>query len=340
MSLIWDVMTSNGPAPSSVVSFPTTETCEGMNVTMNGYGSQNCDSYYWNITDGSNNYFYDQANLTTTFTQGTWTINLEVDGSCMTDVSPNYVLTVNPAMTGTYTVQDENCVAEDGSINFSISGGDGGPYNYSINNGATFEATGNYTGLVTGDYDYLITDNNNCELSGIINVGNINTFNPTITPDMMILAGTPTDLTVTGGVSWTWYEGVIQIGSSATINVAPTVTTTYICSVVDASGCEAELDVTLTMDPAGIGEEELINAFSMYPNPTSGEFVLNFNLSESQDLQIEILNLIGDKVISNSYSGVKNQTVSFNLSDVAEGVYFVVLTSGDETVSKKIVVKR
>ncbi len=339
-SIIMDVLTSNGPTPTSSVSFPTTETCEGMEVTMNGYGSLNADSYYWNLDDGTSQYFYTEPNLTTTFTAATWTINLEVEGSCQTAVSPDYVLVVNPALNGTYTVQNENCVAADGEIDFTISGGDGGPYNYSINSGATVETTNTYTGLVTGDYDYIITDNANCELIGTVNVGNDNTFAPTITPSQTIVSGTSTDLTVTGGVSWTWYEGIIEIGTTQTITVAPTVTTTYLCNVVDASGCEAVLEVTLTMDPSGIGELNLENSFSVYPNPTTGEFSLLFDLNESIDLGVEIVNVVGEQVFVDSYSDVKNQSVNLDLSTVAEGVYFVVLTSGEESVTKKIIVRR
>lgn len=339
-SLILDVLCSNGPVPTAVVSFPTTETCEGMDVTMNGYGSLNTDSYLWHFNDGTDDYYYDQANLTSPFTQGTWTINLEVDGSCLTDVSTDYNLVVNPPLSGTYVVQNEVCVAADGEITFAISGGDGGPYNYSINNGATTEPTGIYTGLVTGDYDYIITDNNNCELTGTVTVGNDNNFNPTITPDQLIVPGTPTDLTVTGGTSWTWYDGVIEIGTIQQITVAPTVTTTYLCNVVDASGCEAELDVTLTMDFSGVGELDLANSFNVYPNPTSGEFMLIFDLNKATDLKVEVVDILGDKVLVNNFQDVKNQTINFDLNNVAEGVYFVVLTSGDGAVSKKLVVRR
>ena len=84
-----DVLTSNGPAPVANVSFPVTETCEGMDVTMNGYGSTNTTSFYWDISDGTTDYFYDEGNLTTnSFTFGNWTIQLEADGSCLTDLSP------------------------------------------------------------------------------------------------------------------------------------------------------------------------------------------------------------------------------------------------------------
>lgn len=340
-SLVLDVLTSNGPAPTAVVSFPVTETCEGMDVTMNGYGSTNTTSYYWDISDGTNDYYYDQANLTTNaFTQGNWTIQLQADGSCKTALSPVYNLTVNPPINVTPTITPENCTAADGSISMTATGGDGGPYNYSINTGATFQPTGSFTGLIAGNYNVVITDNHNCELNGVATVTNNNTFNPTITPDATIPPGQNTALTVTGGVTWTWYEGVDIIGSTNSINVAPTVTTTYICNVVDASGCEAELEVTLTViNDAGI-EENLADGLSLYPNPTTGKFAITFDLSASHDMQIEVVNIIGEKVISKTFTGVQNQTFEFDANTFSDGVYFVVIRSEDQTISKKLVVRK
>ncbi|MBK8927927.1 MAG: T9SS type A sorting domain-containing protein [Crocinitomicaceae bacterium] len=340
-SIIMDALVSNGPAPTAVVSFPVTETCEGMDVTMNGYGSTNTTNYYWDISDGTDDYYYDEANLTTNaFTQGNWTIQLEVSGSCLTDLSSVYNLTVNPPMVVTPTVSDENCIAADGQITLGATGGDGGPYNYSINSGATFQAGTSFTGLVSGDYTVVVTDNANCEVTGTVTVGNDNTFNPTITPDETITIGQNTTLTVTGGVTWTWYEGVNVIGTTSSINVAPTVTTTYYCSVVDASGCEAELEVTVTViDDSGIDELKP-DSFSIYPNPTTGKFSLKFDFNQSHEITIEVQNIVGEKIMVKSFSGVQNQTYEFDMNAVADGVYFVVIRSEDEQISKKLIVRK
>ena len=343
-SLILDVLTSNGPAPVANVSFPITETCVGVDVTMNGFGSLNADSYYWDIyhvTDDES-YFFDEANLTTTFLEGDWEISLIVDGSCMSDESATFDLTINPALTGPITVTDEICVAADGEIDFSgVSGGSGTGYQYSINDGASFSGSPVFGGLVTGDYDYIITDDANCELTGTVTVENDNSFAPTITPDMTILAGTSTDLTVTGGTTWLWYEGAIEVGTTSTITVAPTVTTTYYCNVFDGSGCEAELEVTITVDDdSGLDGIGLENGITIYPNPTNGLFGLVFDLNKEADLNIEILNVLGDKVMRQQLNSVKDQTVKFDMSEMASGVYFVVIETENETISKKMVIRR
>ena len=342
-SLILDVLTSNGPGPTAVASWPPTETCQGMDVTMNGFGSSNSSSYFWDITDGSTNYGYGEGNLTTPLNAGTWTFNLEADGSCLTDIDGPFVLTVNPPINASYSVTDENCIAADGGITVTVSGGNGGPYNYSINNGATTESSGVYSNLIAGDYNFITSDNANCELSGIITVGNVNTFSPTITPDATISAGTSTTLSVSGGTTWSWYAnegaGPILVSNSQSFTVAPIVTTSYSCNVTDGSGCESELEVTLTIDGLQGLNEALTNSFKMYPNPTEGEFELMFNLNETKDLNIEIINIIGDIVYAKRFTEVKDQTVKFDLSDMSAGVYFVTIQSENEKVSKKIVLR-
>ena len=343
-SLIFDVLTSNGPAPTATAAWPPTPVCESTDVTMNGFGSANTTSYYWDITDGSNDYFSDQGNFTTTLPAGTWTFTLEADGSCMTDTDGPFNLTVNPDLVVNESITDENCIASDGSITITVSGGNGGPYNYSINNGTTFETTGSYTGLIAGDYNYIINDGSgNCEATGTWTVGNQNTFAPTITPDQTIQAGQNTTLTVTGGTSWSWYAneggGPIYVDNTQSINVAPTVTTTYECNVTDGSGCEAELQVTLTVDSTGSVTENWINEFQMYPNPTEGEFAIVFGLNEPMDLNIEIVNIIGEKVFTKGFTQIKNQSINFDLNAVSAGVYFVTIQSGDERISKKLVVR-
>ncbi|MGB1103913.1 MAG: M43 family zinc metalloprotease [Crocinitomicaceae bacterium] len=340
-SLIWDVLTSNGPAPKAVVSWPDPETCEGMEVTMNGYGSFNTTDYYWDIFDGADYYFYDEANLTTEFAEGTWEITLIADGSCESDASETYTLTVNPAMDVTANVTDENCTAEDGEIDFVVTGGDGGAYEYSINDGASFFPTSAFTGLPSATYNYVVIDGGNCEATGTATVGVNNDFTPTISPDVTIAAGTSTDLTVTGGTSWSWYDDeAIFVGETATVTVSPTETTTYVCNVTNDDGCETTLEVTVFIDDGtGIPGVTLKRSFALYPNPSNGTINLQFQLDDAKDIQVEVVNVVGSTMWMNQYNNFTDQLISFDLDQVAKGIYFVILKTEGETVSKKLVIK-
>jgi len=44
-------------------------------------------------------------------------------------------------------------------------------------------------------------------------------------------------------------------------------------------------------------------------------------------------------VISQTHQSVKDNTLHFDMNDVAPGVYFIILQSEDETVTKKMVIR-
>jgi gliding motility-associated-like protein len=73
------------------------------------------------------------------------------------------VLSGDPAMTYTATITDENCGSFNGSILLAASGGDGGPYQYSIDGGGTFQASGTFAGLAAGIYNIVISDGSGCQ---------------------------------------------------------------------------------------------------------------------------------------------------------------------------------
>lgn len=53
--------------------------------------------------------------------------------------------------------------APTGTITFTaVTGGDGGPYQYSIDNGSTYQVSPNFTGLAAGTYDLMVMDGNGC----------------------------------------------------------------------------------------------------------------------------------------------------------------------------------
>lgn len=339
-SLIIDVLTSNGASPVPNVSFPISETCEGMEVTMNGFGSLNTTDYFWDITDGSDFYGFDEANLTTAFDEGTWTIQLIVDGACESVSSPEYTLFVNPALDVVVNTLPENCSEADGEINFTVSGGDAGPYDYSINGGVTFAPLSAFDGLSSGSYNYLIKDDNHCEAIGVAVVENDISFSPSISPDVLIAPGTSTELTVSGGVNWSWYDGADFLGSSASITVAPLETTTYVCNVEDAEGCEAVLEVTVIIDDgSGIAQLSLEHAIKLYPNPASELINLAFELNEERNVSISLYNILGETVFELSEVALKKQVFNVNVSDFSKGVYFVRIQSENESVTKKITIE-
>ena len=80
----------------------------------------------------------------------------------------SYTQTVTAATDLSYSpsISNENCGAGDGSIMLVASGGDGGPYQYSITGSAPYNLTGSFTGLSAANYSISILDNSGCEITG------------------------------------------------------------------------------------------------------------------------------------------------------------------------------
>ncbi len=98
---------------------------------------------------------------------------------------------------------------------------------------------------------------------------------------------------------------------------------------------------------SGINEINLDNSFEIYPNPTNGMFTIQANLPTGQagshqllaNSQIEIYNVMGEKVYSNSQLPQSTQ-LTINLSAQAVGIYFLQLTTQQGIARKKIVISR
>lgn len=89
-------------------------------------------------------------------------------------------------------------------------------------------------------------------------------------------------------------------------------------------------------------EESLADIqFQLFPNPSSGKFVIDFEGLESnnQPLEISVFNLLG-----HSFYGtiIPNQQrfLEIDVSNVSAGIYFVNVKNGDKTYTKRILISR
>ena len=90
----------------------------------------------------------------------------------------------------------------------------------------------------------------------------------------------------------------------------------------------------------GIDEKNIYLYINIYPNPNSGEFVIEMEISQSEDLKLKLFNLIGQVIYEetlNKFSGVYKKRI--NLSTKAKGVYTLKLISAQDIISKKIVIE-
>ncbi len=78
------------------------------------------------------------------------------------------------------------------------------------------------------------------------------------------------------------------------------------------------------------------NQVTLSPNPSQGAFKLTYNGIEPLT-QLQVYSALGKQVFSSNLSGFNN-TTSFNLQELASGVYFVSITAGSRTTVKRLLI--
>jgi PKD repeat protein len=109
------------------------------------------------------------------------------------------------------------------------------------------------------------------------------------------------------------------------------------CAVA-AYGETEDYTVNIVDNGSGVGiEENKLDAASIYPNPTDD--LLNVDLSQvSEEVQsVSILDVTGKVIQTNAVNTSK--LVSFDLSSIASGLYYVRIVSASNSVVKQIVKK-
>jgi hypothetical protein len=83
------------------------------------------------------------------------------------------------------------------------------------------------------------------------------------------------------------------------------------------------------------------NVTQAYPNPATGVTNININLDQVANVGFEICNLTGQKVFELPARSMQagNNTITFDVSGYAPGIYFYTAIKGAEKVTQKLIVK-
>jgi hypothetical protein len=88
----------------------------------------------------------------------------------------------------------------------------------------------------------------------------------------------------------------------------------------------------------GMNDKELSNFFKVVPNPSNGVFTLLSTLS-NLSYDISVVNMLGQELLSKK--NINGAAVNeINLSNYNNGVYFVNITSGNHSITKKLVLNK
>jgi photosystem II stability/assembly factor-like uncharacterized protein/PKD repeat protein len=134
-----------------------------------------------------------------------------------------------------------------------------------------------------------------------------------------------------------------------TVNISPMASSTNamfrFVFFADANGQGNNLyldDINVTNSTVGIKNIETEIGLEIYPNPSSGNVNVVFNLSEKHNLTITIVDMLGRVVEANptqSYPGGQTFITLGNKTNYQPGIYFVNINVDDQHISKKIIIQ-
>lgn len=102
--------------------------------------------------------------------------------------------------------------------------------------------------------------------------------------------------------------------------------------------CSSYRDILVEDYWLTINDSELTTQLKLFPNPSSDNFHLQFDSKENFDDEVEVFNLIGEKVFSQSASiHVGENEMQFDCSNLADGIYF--LRIGKRNLQKKFLIQ-
>ncbi len=218
----------------------------------------------------------------------------------------------------------------------SVSGGLS-PYTYLWDDPAA-QTTAIAQGLSAGTYTLQVTDN-----SGCITTASVTINEPTalvVTSSSTDVAAVPctgtAQVTASGGTppyTYLWNSGQT---TSSIFGLCPG---TYTATVTDANGCNSTISETVA-DFVGQDENDALPEVEVYPNPNSGKFMVNFNLTDKQDVFITLYAVTGQIIYEQALTqhlGAYEQVI--DVQGRSAGIYTLRIVLEHGVINHKLVVE-
>ncbi len=156
------------------------------------------------------------------------------------------------------------------------------------------------------------------------------------TPQLQInQIGQNLDASVFGGLSpYTFYWST----GETTQTITPQTNGNYWLLVTDSDSCISDT-VFYNFLSSNIYDIQ-INSFNIYPNPSRDIFNVSFVSDEVQNLEISIINVVGEAVYTADLDQFVGQfTKEVSLATYPKGVYFLEITTDKGVINKKLILQ-
>jgi len=308
--------------------------CVGQPVQLTDNSSNLPDAWSWNLTGGNPPSSTVQNPSVTYTATGTYTIgltasNVNGSGSVVTQtINITNVPFVNP------TSPDGPICESSGDTVLLIA--------YNTPGSTPVWMPGNLVGdsvyvtpNLTTTYSVVATDVNGCySYTGTFTVTVLPQPAPAPTSSGSVCVGQTINLfSAAGGSNYNW-TGPNAYASSqqnpSILNAQLVHSGIYTITMTGTNGCTKSDTVSVYVDGCTAVHAQTANVFSIYPNPSEGNFTLSMAASTGS---AEVFDLTGTKVYSVE---LRSAATRLNLSHLADGIYFITVKTTEGTQRKKI----
>jgi hypothetical protein len=78
--------------------------------------------------------------------------------------------------------------------------------------------------------------------------------------------------------------------------------------------------------------------FQLFPNPSTGNFRINFNNDIDKNKNISILDVTGKLILEKN--SINQKATEINANDLTNGIYFVKVTSNEKITINKVILQK
>ncbi len=192
----------------------------------------------------------------------------------------------------------------------------------------------------TGDIiGVTLTSSNTCVTSSTAMANPLTmTVNPI--PVAATISQNANVLTSSSSTGNQWYLNGTLIAGATSQNYTATQNGTYTV-VVTSGGCSSAVSVGSVMNGIAAIVELDPYVFSIFPNPSQGDFSVSFKANLDETYKLKVFNESGQLVYEDAIDNQNGQIIkAVQLGKVASGIYNITLSNGQIESSKKIVVKK
>jgi hypothetical protein len=113
----------------------------------------------------------------------------------------------------------------------------------------------------------------------------------------------------------------------------------YMVTVIDSKGCGSSNGEFTVGNTVNVKEISSLKSINLFPNPESDQLHLNAVFETTEELEIELFNILGEKVFTDRREAA-NLDIDLNISNLSNGTYFLQLKTLDGLHTEKIEIIR